>query len=223
MPFKDQGRTRKLVLAGAVAIALAGSGAALAWPADGPSPSPSSAAPLPAPSGRADSSPGHQDKQHGQDKQDKQHGQDKQQRQDKQHGQDKQHKPGKEDKDDNARGGRLQRSESVVKDADGTFRTVLAQRGTVTAVSSTSITVRSEDGYSQTYSVDADTKLPAHGAASGQRTPATGDDEAAGRRTGTTADIDVGDPVRVFGVREGDQVTATRIVLGAGNLPGGRR
>lgn len=214
MPFKDQGRTRKLVLAGAVAIALAGSGAALAWPADGPSPSPSSAAPLPAPSVRADSSPGHQDKQHGQDKQGKQ------QRQDKQH---KQDKPGKEDKADNARGGRLQRSESVVKDADGTFRTVLAQRGTVTAVSSTSITVRSEDGYSQTYSVDADTKLPAHGAASGQRTPETGDDEAAGRRTGTMADIDVGDAVRVFGGREGDQVTATRIVLGAGNLPGGRR
>ncbi|MFJ6027523.1 DUF5666 domain-containing protein [Pseudarthrobacter sp. NPDC092424] len=216
MPFKDRGRARRLVLAGAVALTLAGTGAALAWPADGPSPSPSSTAPAPSPShdpsGRAGSPPGHQDSQYRQDKGGKQH------RAHKQHG------PDKQDQADHARGGRLQHSESVVKDADGSFRTVLVQRGTVEAVSGTSVTVRSEDGYSQAYAVDADTRISGHPAAFGHRSPAADDDDKpAGPRTGTVPDIAVGDWVRVFGVKEGDRVTATRIAPGAGNVRGGGR
>jgi hypothetical protein len=41
--------------------------------------------------------------------------------------------------------------EFVVPDGAGGYTTVLTQSGTVTAISPTSITVRSEDGYSQTY------------------------------------------------------------------------
>jgi hypothetical protein len=88
-------------------------------------------------------------------------------------------------------------SESVVKKADGTFQTILEQRGTAEAVSGTSITVKSEDGYSQTYAVSADTKVKA-----------------------SIADIATGDTVRISGVKNGDQVTAERIVEGAGDVPG---
>jgi hypothetical protein len=42
-------------------------------------------------------------------------------------------------------------SEFVVPDGSGGYTTVLTQTGTVTAISPTSITVRSEDGFSQTY------------------------------------------------------------------------
>ena len=41
--------------------------------------------------------------------------------------------------------------EFVVADGVGGYTTVLSQSGTVTAVSPTSVTVRSDDGYSQTY------------------------------------------------------------------------
>lgn len=41
--------------------------------------------------------------------------------------------------------------EFVVPDGAGGYTTELTQTGTVTAISATSITVRSEDGYSQTY------------------------------------------------------------------------
>jgi hypothetical protein len=41
--------------------------------------------------------------------------------------------------------------EFVVPDGAGGYTTELTQTGTLTAVSPTSITVRSEDGYSQTY------------------------------------------------------------------------
>lgn len=43
--------------------------------------------------------------------------------------------------------------EFVVADGAGRYTTVLTQTGTVTAVSPTSITARSEDGYSQTYAI----------------------------------------------------------------------
>jgi hypothetical protein len=88
-------------------------------------------------------------------------------------------------------------SESVVKKADGTFQTILEQRGTVESVSTTSITVKSEDGYSRTYAVNADTKVKP-----------------------SIADIATGDAVRISGVKNGDQATAERIVEGAGAGPG---
>jgi hypothetical protein len=51
--------------------------------------------------------------------------------------------------------------EFVVKKDDGTYQTVASQRGSVTAVSKDSITVKSEDGYSRTYAVTAETLVNA--------------------------------------------------------------
>ncbi len=51
--------------------------------------------------------------------------------------------------------------EFVVPKADGTFQTVHVQRGSVTAVSASSITVKSDDGFSKSYAVNADTLVNA--------------------------------------------------------------
>ncbi len=51
--------------------------------------------------------------------------------------------------------------EFVVKKDDGTYQTVATQRGEVTAVSQDSITVKSEDGYSRTYTITEDTLVNA--------------------------------------------------------------
>jgi hypothetical protein len=47
--------------------------------------------------------------------------------------------------------------EFVVQKDGGGYQTVATQRGSVTAVSKDSITVKSDDGYSRTYKVDSDT------------------------------------------------------------------
>lgn len=112
-------------------------------------------------------------------------------------------------------------SESVVKTADGTFETHLSQQGTVDAVNETSITVKSEDGFSQTYAVNAGTRILKFPAPAADGSPATGED---GKRLkpseGTIAEITAGGSVRVSGVKSGDSVTAERIVEGAGAGPG---
>ena len=59
--------------------------------------------------------------------------------------------------------------ESVVSDGKGGFRTELTQTGSITAASDAFITVRSADGYSHTYLVDADTRRPHQPLQSGQQ------------------------------------------------------
>lgn len=82
--------------------------------------------------------------------------------------------------------------ELVVPSKDGTgFQTVQMQRGTVTAVSATSISVKSEDGFTATYVVDADTKV---------------------NRDGAIADITADADVMVMATVDGSTSTATRIV-----------
>jgi hypothetical protein len=49
----------------------------------------------------------------------------------------------------------------VVPDGSGGYRTLLMQHGTATDVSDTSITVRSEDGFEQTYAITGDTAVGA--------------------------------------------------------------
>jgi hypothetical protein len=49
----------------------------------------------------------------------------------------------------------------VVPDAGGHFSTVVIQTGTVTAATPASVTVRSADGFSQTYTVPAGLQVPA--------------------------------------------------------------
>lgn len=136
--------------------------------------------------------------------------------------------PGQQDKQDRkAQRPQPLHGEGVVKNPDGTFQTVLEQRGTVESVSDTAITVKSEDGYSQTYTVTGDTRIstiPAPAADGAGKTGGSGGMGDDGRRLrpteGTIADIAAGDTVRVAGARDGDKATAKRIVKGSGGGPG---
>lgn len=53
----------------------------------------------------------------------------------------------------------VQHGEFVLRERDGTFRTMAVQRGVATAISATSVTVKSEDGFSRTYARDEETKV----------------------------------------------------------------
>ena len=83
------------------------------------------------------------------------------------------------------------RGEFVVPDGDGGYQTLLTQTGETTAVGTGSITVRSEDGYSHTYTVTDDTTVN-------------------GGRDGI-GDVSEGDLVHVTAVTEGGADTAVRI------------
>ncbi|BBY58181.1 DUF4249 domain-containing protein [Mycolicibacterium sarraceniae] len=50
--------------------------------------------------------------------------------------------------------------QNVVSDGEGGFSTELTQTGDVIAASDTAVTVRSQDGFSQTYVLAADTRKP---------------------------------------------------------------
>ena len=80
----------------------------------------------------------------------------------------------------------------VVEDPDGGYRTVLSQRGEVTAVSSTSLTVRSADGFTTTYRLTDDT------------TVLSGPDG--------TDDVEDGADVAVTAVRDGGSPRAVHVV-----------
>lgn len=88
--------------------------------------------------------------------------------------------------------GRALHGEFVTKDADGGYRTVAMQQGEVTAVSPTSVTVRSEDGYARTYAVTDDTTVVSANDGIG--------------------DIEQGDVVHVAAEVAGGTATAVRIV-----------
>lgn len=88
-------------------------------------------------------------------------------------------------------GGRALHGELVVPKPGGGYQTMVVQGGEVTAVSASSITVKSEDGFSQTYAVTADTLVNA--ARDGIDTV----------KKGVTA--------RVVAVRSGDTLTAVHV------------
>ena len=58
-------------------------------------------------------------------------------------------------------GPRVLHGEFTAKSPSGAYQTLAVQTGQVTAVSSSSITVRSEDGYARTYAVDTSTMVNA--------------------------------------------------------------
>ena len=93
--------------------------------------------------------------------------------------------------------------ELVVKAADGTISTVRQIQGTVTAVTSTSITVKAEDGYTATFAVNADTEVH-----TGLPSRDRGTAEPA---TQSIADVSVGDVARVHGTVSGDTATAEHL------------
>lgn len=84
------------------------------------------------------------------------------------------------------------RGEAVMRKPGGGFQTVAHQSGDVTAVSATSITLKSEDGFERSYLVNDDTLVNA------------GDDGI--------ADVKVGDQVRLTAILEdGGRARAVRI------------
>ncbi len=97
-----------------------------------------------------------------------------------------------------ARLGRTVHAEAVVRDKDGKFVTVYTQRGEVTAVSATSITLKSADGFTATYAVNADTRIMKD------------------RKAAKIADIKVKDLARVIATKSGDAKTAKGIAVGKG-------
>jgi hypothetical protein len=56
-------------------------------------------------------------------------------------------------------GGDALHGEFTVKDKDGKIVTKVVQHGSVTAVSATSVSLKSEDGFTGTYAVNSDTKV----------------------------------------------------------------
>lgn len=127
-----------------------------------------------------------------------------------------QSEPGKPDKAQDKGKARELHSEGVVKKPDGSLEKRVTQIGSVESVSGTAITVKSEDGFSQEYVINAETrirKVPKPAA------DGTSPEDDAGKRlkpsAATAADLKQGDTVRIAGVRDGSAVTATMIVEGA--------
>lgn len=112
--------------------------------------------------------------------------------------------------------GKVLHSESVV-DRNGSTVTLDRQSGTVESVSATSITVKSSDGFSQTYVLDSSTKLlqaPAKPAA-GEAKPAQPKADRPKPTSITSQDLKAGDSVRVSALKAGSTLTAERVVLAA--------
>lgn len=93
-------------------------------------------------------------------------------------------------------------AEWVTKSKDGTFVEHHAIKGSVVAASATSIQVKAEDGVTQTYIVNGETKIRLRGEGKGKGTAAT------------AAQLKVGLKALVVGTGT-DKLTATGIVLGA--------
>lgn len=89
----------------------------------------------------------------------------------------------------------FEHGEAVVRDKDGKLITVDRQRGSVTAASATSLTVKSSDGTSWTWTIDKDTKV-----------------RGANLKNEPASSIKVGDPVAVGGQRSGDSRTARAVI-----------
>ena len=204
-------RARRAVLAGAVVLALSGAGAATVWAsaaADAPSPVPSSSASPTPDSGK----PGK-----GNQKPKEPKSQDQKSQEGKSPDQEVQDGA----QDVRSQRGELLHGEQVVKRPDGSVVAFVTQRGTLESVSDSAITVKSDDGFSQSYAINADTKLRRIAAGDGK--PATGSAEKGSEtsrpRPGDlkATDLKAGDEVRVAGIKEGGTVTALRVV--AGDLP----
>jgi hypothetical protein len=81
----------------------------------------------------------------------------------------------------------------VVTKQDGTTATVRVQTGAITAVSGTEITVKSDDGFEQTWPLTADTKI------------------SRDRADAKATDLVVGDKVHVMGEVKSGTVTTLRV------------
>ncbi|MBT2520537.1 DUF5666 domain-containing protein [Arthrobacter sp. ISL-28] len=206
MPVHHPNTLRRAVLAGAVVLALTGAGGAMVWAAGEPAALRDATLQDPAPQLVSPQDAAPPPASEG---------------------------PGKSEKSQGQGKGRELRGGSVVKKGDGSLKTRIIQFGTVESVSESSITVKSEDGFSQVYAITAETKIRKQPAAAADGTAPKGstapsddagerdDDERVNPSAATAADIKQGDTVRIKGTRAGDTVTATMIRTGAkGKGPG---
>jgi len=83
--------------------------------------------------------------------------------------------------------------EYVVRDGNGNYRTEEMQRGSVTAVNGDTFTVKSEDGFTATYTVTSTTKVR----------------KAA--KAAAIGDVATGDKIVVIATKNGSTLTATRL------------
>jgi hypothetical protein len=92
--------------------------------------------------------------------------------------------------------------EFVVPKQGGGYQTLVVQRGTATSVSSSTITVKSADGFSATYSVGADALVNA--ARDGLGSVKKGDEVTvlAQQKSGNDAALQIGDFTRMQGLRD---------------------
>ena len=90
--------------------------------------------------------------------------------------------------------GRGMHGEWVVKGKDGKPVTLETIRGTVSAVSSSSVTVKAEDGFTATFATNADTKVRGGGADS-------------------LGDVKAGAKAAVIGVKSGTTTTARTVLV----------
>lgn len=91
-------------------------------------------------------------------------------------------------------GKRVLHGEFTVQGKDG-VKTVDTQLGVITAVSSTSLDVKSSDGYTQTWTLSADSRVRAD------------------KKPGTSADLTVGETVRLLGPKSGGAATVRIAVV----------
>jgi hypothetical protein len=111
---------------------------------------------------------------------------------------------------DGVGGGRMLHGEMVVEKSGGGTETLLVQHGSVTAKTSDSVTVKSTDGFTVTWTVSSDTKIM-----TGPRRPGTA--------TSALADVATGADVVVTGPKTADGGTARMVgVRPAGAKDGAR-
>jgi hypothetical protein len=90
--------------------------------------------------------------------------------------------------------------EFTISDGNGGYKTEIMQNGQVTAVSATSLTAKSADGYTKVYTINANTVFG----------------------TGTVSDIANGDTVTVTATPSGDQASADSVSERGQVPPGGQ-
>jgi len=113
-------------------------------------------------------------------------------------------------------GGDVLHGDIVVKKADGSgTETLLVQHGAITAKGSNTVTIKSSDGFTLTWTVTSTTIIPGPRPVPGNRGTAT-----TPPANGTLADLAVGADVQALGTKSGDGATA-RMIHTRPTLPAG--
>lgn len=93
-------------------------------------------------------------------------------------------------------GGKVLHSEATVQTPDGTTKVVVSQSGDITDISDSTITVKSNDGFDATYTIDKNTRISLNG------------------NDGAVSSLKKGDTVRVFGTKNGSANHAEAVMDG---------